>query len=518
MKLRTYQQEAVSAALYSLNRGNNPVVSLPTGSGKSLVAAAICAQRPGRTLVLSHRKELLIQDQEALYRYAPEIDSGIYSAGLGRRDTHQRVIFGGVASVYKKLPELQLTGQFETVLIDEAHLVAPMGEGIMYRTCLDSLPLAGLCGLTATPYRLDSGKLHEGEGAWFDDLCIHIKPSELIPEYLSPLVGVGSNAVIDTSGVKIRQGDFIVSELSESACDNDLIKRTVQEMISLSAGRNHILVFCIDIDHANAILDGLSSKGEIPKIVTGQTAANERADILQEFKKGNLRWLINVGVLTTGFDAPLVDCIAMIRPTMSKSLYVQIMGRGMRKAEGKTDCIVLDFAGNIQRHGSLDMLQKYRESDREKKAAEKKRRNESERERREKEYRHDTTSSGGTLFGDDDEPFLEEKRVIDMGFYWEYSRKYQDKKNIVVNYRLDDNSMVKQWLCVQYPGYGSWPAQKWFKRRGLIMPTDPDAAIELARKSKRPVSVSVTFDGRYQNLKTEHFPVVEEKTEVAEFA
>lgn len=499
MELRPYQREAVGAALSAIRCGRHPVISLPTGAGKSLCIAALAEQMAGRLLVASHRRELLEQDYSALNRFAPHVSAGIYSAGLGRRDTDQKVIFGGIQSVYKRMDDLQAAGRFVAVLVDEAHLVS-RDTCAMYSQVMASVPDAARVGLTATPYRLDSGLLHEGEDAWFDDLCIHVKPTELVPQYLSPLIGVGTNQELQTDGVRIKAGEFVASELSQLACDEGIVRAATVEMLRLAQWRRSGLAFCVDVAHAEAMTGALRERGETARLVTGKTPGDERAGILAEFKAGCARWLVNVNVLTTGFDHPAIDCIAVLRPTMSKALHVQIMGRGMRKSESKQDCLVLDFAGNIKRHGSIDMLAEYRHSQKDIEQEERER-NAAERAKA-RELTHSLTPAAGDPMSG---ALSEEIKVHSVRYQLERSRKYEDRVNLVAVYRCERGITARQWVCIEYPGGARWHAEQWFKRRGLVAPAGATEAMSVAQSAPTPESLSVAWNGRYPEVKIEHF-------------
>lgn len=494
-QLRDYQELAVRSVLDSVNAGKNPIVSLPTGSGKSLVAAAIAAERPGRTLLLSHRKELLRQDMDALARYAPDIDAGIYSAGLGMRDTTNHVIFAGVASVYKRMEEL---GKFSTVLIDEAHLISPIDEGVLYNSCLEHLNGIPRVGLTATPYRLDSGLLHEGEGAWFNDMPIHIKPSELVQQgYLCQLVGIGALTRMETEGAHIRGNEFVSSDLSQLATDQ-LVEQALSEMQDLAEDRQHGLIFAIDVAHAEQIERILRKRfDEYPEVITGKTESRIRDDAIMRFKNGEIRWLINVNVLTTGFDAPDIDCLTILRPTLSKGLHVQMLGRGMRLAPGKKNCLVLDFSGNVARHGNLDMLTIFTE----RKSAEQREKEKGVREARERQIRHAMKAAT-------DDPMTgssgKEVRVYDCKYKLTASSKHVGLLNVMVSYETDIG-IIRQWICPEYSGGARWHAEQWFKRRGDTAPRTAGESIKRIRNLPKPDSLSVNLAGRFPEILIEHF-------------
>ena len=356
-QLRDYQQQAVDSVWRFLcNRKGNPVVVLPTGAGKSLVIAELARQAAENNLgvlVVAHRKELLEQNAEKIRSLLPGVSVGIYSAGLKSRDTEDQVILAGIQSVYKRAFEF---GARHLVIVDEAHLIPDSDTGI-YRQFLDDLrvscPQHRVVGLTATPYRLDSGMIYGG-GSMFDDVAIDVAVGDLIDQgYLSPITSQPVTE-IDTSGLHHRAGEFVKSEM-ESLFERSVIdacKETVE--IANATGRKSVIVFACGVQHASHVREIIESFGESAACVTGETLPLIRESILADFKAGRLRFLVNVDVLTTGFDAPNIDCIAVMRATESAGLFAQIVGRGLRLSPGKSECVVLDFGENIKRHGAID--------------------------------------------------------------------------------------------------------------------------------------------------------------------
>lgn len=361
IQLRPYQQAAIDAILsYWQAGGGNPLVDLATGTGKSLVIAKLTQDLlrefpTMRVLMLVHVRELVEQNFQALLRVWPDAPIGLYSAGLGKRDAHHRITFASIQSVYKKAKVL---GRRDLILIDEAHLVPMHSEG-MYRTLLDGLyairPDARVAGFTATPYRLDSGRLTDGNTRLFDDVVFTYGIGDGIADgYLSPLISKASATEVDVSNVTRRGGEFVAGELETAA--QRITKEAVAEMIRYGEGRRSWLVFCSGVRHAEDVRNVMRAAGIPAEMVSGETPLGERDRIIRQFKAGQIRCLTNAQVLTTGFDAPQVDMVAMLRPTLSTSLYVQIVGRGTRLAQGKENCLVLDFAGNIRRHGPVDAV------------------------------------------------------------------------------------------------------------------------------------------------------------------
>ena len=214
-----------------------------------------------------------------------------------------------------------------------------------------------VAGFSATPFRLDSGRLDEGEGKIFDDVVFDYGIGQGIRDgWLSPLTSKATGAEINISGVGRRGGEFIIGELERAADDNAVIAAACDDIVARGANRRSWLVFCCGVAHAHHVGRRATMRGVSCRVVTGETPLPERADSIATFKAGMVRCLVNVNVLTTGFDAPRVDLLAMLRPTLSTGLYVQMVGRGTRKAEGKENCLILDFAGNCRRHGPVDQV------------------------------------------------------------------------------------------------------------------------------------------------------------------
>jgi len=362
-ELRDYQRAAIDG-IYSWfeESAGNPLVVVPTGGGKSVIAAefireVIEAYPSERIMVVTHVKELIGQNHATLLKVWPEAPAGIYSAGLKRRDTRSRVLFCGVQSVYRRADEL---GHFDLVIIDEAHLIPPKGWG-MYQQLLTGLrainPKVKLIGLTATPYRTDTGKLDDGDDRLFHGIAYECSIPQMIEDgWLSPVTNRGVRSEIDTSKVGLRGGEFRNDELEEAATADGLVERSVVELLERAGDRKSWLIFACGVDHAKQIESELQRHDIACATIFGTTDADVRDDTIARFKVGDIHCIVNVNVLTTGFDAPNVDLIALMRPTQSPGLYVQMVGRGLRIAPGKTDCLVLDFGTNVQRHGPLDQV------------------------------------------------------------------------------------------------------------------------------------------------------------------
>ena len=363
MNLRSYQRAAIDMLYtwFERHEAGNPCVVMPTGSGKSIVIAELCRdalqQWPEtRVLMLTHQKELIEQNAEKLRTLWPDAPLGIYSASIGRRQLDQ-ITFAGIQSVRSRAKDI---GHVDIAIIDECHLVSHANVG-SYRRLLDDLlainPALRVIGLTATPYRLGHGLITDAP-ALFDDLIEPTDVRELIKAgHLAPLKSKHTELTYDTAGIHKRGGDFIESELSERVNTTAQNVSVVEEIILRGRDRKTWLIFCAGVDHAYAVAEQIRACGISCDTVTGQTAKADRERMLEDFKSGRLRALTNANCLTTGVDVPGIDLVAMLRPTASPGLYVQMAGRGLRIADGKADCLILDFAGVVATHGPLTDVQ-----------------------------------------------------------------------------------------------------------------------------------------------------------------
>ena len=362
--LRNYQIKAISETYKWLRaHEGNPCIVAPTGSGKAHIIAGFCAdilrrKSDAKILVLSHVKELLVQDAEKIKAAWPKAPLAIYSAGLGTKETDS-ITVAGIQSIWRKPEQL---GKIDIVIVDEAHMIQNEDEG-MYRRLLSSLqainPKIRMIGLTATPYRLGQGLLTEGDDAIFQGLIEPVTIEELVKRgFLARLTSTFTDTQMDVEGIKKVQGDYEKQELEQRVNSSELNAKVVSETIRRAGSRTAWLVFCVSISHAEAMRDEFRAQGIEAEAITSKTSASERERIFRDFKAGKIKALTNVGVATTGFDYPDIDVIVMARPTLSPGLYIQMSGRGMRvKSPGHhSDCLVLDFAGNIARHGAVTKI------------------------------------------------------------------------------------------------------------------------------------------------------------------
>jgi len=354
-----YQREAVDAIMNFCTKHEpheSCYVEMPTGSGKSVVIALFCsmlANNHKRVIVLCRQKELVEQNAQRLKDLVGDkVSVGIFCAGLNRKDYDCDVTFATIQSVKRHALKL---GQVNCILVDEAHQI-PAKSDSQYGEFLSAIqqynPKCRMVGLTATPYRMQGSsksKLIHGEGQMFYGCAYAVSLNRMLSEEKITPWTVPGVTEVDVSEVRIVGGDYDLGEMSAEFIDK--CESNVEEILSLCKDRNKVLVFATTVLHAEAINKMLLASGESSRILTGQTNSKEREACISEFTSGGLKYLVNVGVLTTGFDAKSVDAIAVCRATQSPGLFYQIIGRGMRKHESKEDFLVLDFGGNFDRLG-----------------------------------------------------------------------------------------------------------------------------------------------------------------------
>ncbi|WP_374074487.1 DEAD/DEAH box helicase family protein [Bdellovibrio bacteriovorus] len=355
-QLRPYQQEAVQATLQHFRREKSPaVVVLPTGAGKSLVIAELARLAKGRVLVMAHVRELVEQNHAKYISFG--LDAGIYSAGLNRKEMDQKVIFGSIQSIARAPDEF--FENFSLLVIDECHRVSVDGD-TQYLQVISKLqklnPTLCILGLTATPYRLGLGWIYQyhvrkklqqtTEDRFFKKCIYELSIRHLIKnQFLTPPVKIDSPvACYDFSSLKLQQGRYVMAQVEELLKDQKRITPLIiKNIVDMAKDRKGVMIFTSSINHAIEIMQNLPPY--IAALVVGDTPDQERDEIIEAFKQQKLKFLVNVSVLTTGFDAPHVDVIAILRPTESVSLYQQIVGRGLRLSPGKMDCLILDYTG-----------------------------------------------------------------------------------------------------------------------------------------------------------------------------
>jgi DNA repair protein RadD len=391
MEFRPYQDAAIQSIFDYFDeptpkksKGRNPIVAMPTGTGKSVVIAGFATRAlhmfpQCRIMILTHVKELIRQNSEKLSLVWPNAPFGIYSAGLKKRESSNPIVFGGIATVHDNEDAF---GEIHLVLIDECHLLSP-NTATMYQQTIERLkkknPFLKVCGFTATPYRIGQGALTD-EGL-FTDICYDITGVEsfnrLIAEgYLSPLFPLRTQITLDVNGIKLGyDGDYDKEALETATLK--MMWQGMQEFVQYGWNRKCWMVFVPNVKSAEAGAEMLRALGVSATCVHGgnkefSLTQKESDQRLADFKAGKYKAIVNANKLTTGFDHPPIDLIGMFRASTSTGLWVQMLGRGTRpfdwfrlKAseraqyaayEGfvKQNCLVADFAGNTRRLGPIN--------------------------------------------------------------------------------------------------------------------------------------------------------------------
>ncbi|MGK0409417.1 MAG: DNA repair protein RadD [Shewanella psychromarinicola] len=354
--LRDYQQHSVDAAIAHFKQSQqSAVLVLPTGAGKSIVIAELARIANGNVLVLTHVKELVAQNAQKVGLLTQQ--ANIYSAGLNQKKANGKTVVASVQSAARALTKF--TQPFSLIIIDECHRVSNESTS-QYQQLLTHLkarnPDIKLLGLTATPYRLGvgwiyrlhyHGKVGNTDTPVFDKCIFELPMRPLINQgYLTkPIIFDGLSAQYDFSALAPHDsGEYpqieIDSLLHHQGRATTAIIKQVKQLAELRKG---VLIFAATVRHANEVMDLLDNDAAL---ITAQTPHVERDDIIERFKAQQLKYIVNVAVLTTGFDAPHIDLIAILRPTASVSLFQQMIGRGLRLAPDKTDCLIIDYAAN----------------------------------------------------------------------------------------------------------------------------------------------------------------------------
>lgn len=362
IQLRYYQQEALNAIYdYFLTHPvGNPLIGLPTGTGKSVLPAAfiqgIMRQWPSqRFLMITHVKELIAQNADELLKLWPDAPLGIYSAGLKSRDTAHPIVFGGVQSMIK---QPAMFGHRDIAFVDEAHLVSAE-ESSQYQTFFAFMKLINpnlkIIGMSATLYRMGMGMITEN--GLFNDVVYDKTNLEGFNElleagYMAPLIPLRTKTELDVSDVSVVKGEFVSTQLQGAVDKAEITFKALQELCHAGQNRKSWLLFASGIEHAEHIAEQLGAFGVDCAPVHSKRPSEYNDAAIRAFKSNQLRAIVNYGKLTTGFNHPEIDLIGMLRPTLSVPLWVQMLGRGTRPA--KPNCLVLDFARNTPRLGPIN--------------------------------------------------------------------------------------------------------------------------------------------------------------------
>jgi DNA repair protein RadD len=382
--LRYYQHEAKQAVFdYWDETPGHPLIVAATGTGKSIIQASFTLDllegwSDLRVMNTTHVVELVESNYKELLGLSTFAPAGVWASSLGRSDRNSQILFTQIQTVHDKAQQI---GHVDVLEIDEAHLV-PFKQTTMYRTLIDGLlevnPDMKIVGLTATDFRLDGGRLTEGDGKLFDKVVYEYGIRRGIDDgYLTPITSKPVETNYDLTGVGKSMGEYKASDY-RAAVDTDLLNaRIVQEVLDTEGRRKKALIFCRGVEHAGRIRDAFKAAGRAVELVHGGTPSGERRRLIADLKSGKLWGLVNDNILSTGTNIVGCDLIVDLYKTLSAVRYVQRVGRGTRviyppgfdpeavddvarraaiASYIKPNTRYMDFAGNIKEHGPVDMI------------------------------------------------------------------------------------------------------------------------------------------------------------------
>lgn len=505
-----FQLEAIHAIFdyfYDGNRGN-PLVVAPGGSGKSVIIAEFCRQvlkqwPSQRILIICHTKEIIAQNFKAICIQLPDPVGllGIYSAGLKQKSI-AAITVAGIQSIYDKPDLFQL---FDIIIVDEAHTIPPKSG--MYQSFFSKVQRQ-VIGLTATPFRLGQGYLHTGKHAFFDEIVYDIKFQHLQKiGRLCKLTTKETPYTFDASGIPKQAGDFVLKELSNAFDRIEITRKIIKDLLQYKMLRKKWLIFAIDIEHANHISDGLNEQG-IYSIAVHSKMIEDRDVVIQMFDSDHhYQALVSVGMLTTGFDCPRIDLVALLRSTASLNLHVQMPCRGTRIFPGKEDCLIRDYAGNFKRNGPIDNPRVLEPGQRTGKGDPIMKSCPKCQElvpaatkyciccNHEFAFMHHLTEYASSLSA----VAKEEWRVVDEVSY-DYCVGRKGIPMIKVSY-LCGYDVFKEYVCIEHGGQATRKAATWWKRRGGgTLPEKASSAVKLASQLNTPVKILIDYSGKFNNI------------------
>jgi DNA repair protein RadD len=402
------------------------------------------------------------------------------------------------------------------ILVHNCHLIPEDGEG-MYRKFLTDMkvvnPRVRVLGMTATPFRMKSGTICAPENI-LNAVCFEIGVRELIVQgYLCPLRTKAGTLKPDTEKLHVRGGEYIAGEVEDLMDDDNLVLSACHEIIEYTQDRKAILIFASGVRHGQHICRVFAERHKVEcGFVCGETLPFERDEALRRFRAGELKYLCNVNVLTTGFDATNIDCVALVRPTLSPGLYYQMVGRGFRLHPGKTDCLVLDFGGNVLRHGPVDAIC----------IADAASNGNGDAPAKEcpqcheliaagyatcpgcgyefpppERTKHEATASSEGILSDQT---TRTEHEVTEAFYSVHVKRGAPPdapRTMRVDYRIAFNEYVSEWVCFEHEGFPRQKAVQWWARRSNEpVPASADEGVELAKAGALAPTLAITVERR----------------------
>ena len=344
--LRDYQNESLEV-IKNMAAGERKLIKIPTGGGKTVIFASLSSQVEGRTLIVVPSKELREQAFEKIKAIDENIDIGNVQANLDEVES-KIVIASRQSLTHKKSTRMQRMlkhGDFEYIIFDEVHQAVEQTEKIINKIN----KTAKIIGFTATPYNKELKKI-------FDNIDFQRDIySMILNDYLCEPKAILVQSKTNLSHIKIVAGEFNLKELEEAVNNDNRNQLIVKSYLEYAKHRKSTLVFASGIAHCNSIKEEFKRNGINCESIDSTMDKDSRENIIESFTSGKVPVLVNVAVLTTGFDHPETDCIILCRPTKSRILYEQIIGRGLRTSEGKDDCLIIDINDIIKNHDLMSL-------------------------------------------------------------------------------------------------------------------------------------------------------------------
>lgn len=524
--LREYQKTAIDELLewFENHDDGHPILEAAVGSGKSVMLAWLCQHAlttwPGtRIIMLVPQKELLEQNLEKLVAVWPDAPIGIHSASVGKKDIGHDILIATIGSLYKKAKDL---GKVDLLLVDECHLIPGGKETGMYRKFIGDMhkycPHMRVIGWTGTPFRGNGEWLTAVQDPLFTHIVSRVTMDDLLEQgFLSPLTTQETGITYDASNVGTSGGDYIVSQLAAAVDRPELVDAACNDIIVRGANRKKWLAYCVTVQHAEHVCSALMQRGIVSVVISAETPKAERAMRLAAFRSGQIRCIVNVAVLTTGFDVPDVDLIALLRNTKSPVLYVQIAGRGMRIAPEKTDCLWLDYTDTTELLGPVNKVK-----------GRNKRKSNGEAPVKVCDecgslnpISAKECSTCGTPFeiieNDPHRDKASAAAILSIGkkvfvthditaVTYSLHRKAGKPDSMKASYWDGMKVVANEWVCLEHDGYARDKAVTWWMKRargsyGRTAPKSVSEALEVAGIALRPpVSIKLNVAGKYPEI------------------
>lgn len=520
MKLRPYQRKAVDDIFaHFANSDEDTCALLPTAAGKSVILATFMreaceAYADTRIIVLTHVAKLLKQNMEKLISVWPEAPADFYSASLKRKNHRAQIIFAGIQSVWKQAYKIQ---RCDIILIDECHLLGP-NDDTRYRKFINDIrtinPHVRIVGLTASPWRLDSGVIYGQADSLFKSCCHETTIPELLDGgFLCPIRTLKTSEELDVSGVKIRGGEFVAGELQAAVDKDEVTRACIDEVVKLDARPG--LLFATGVQHAYHIRDEVRERGFTCEVIDGDTPEGQRDLWIGNMLAGRLDYLANCGTLTTGVDIPNLRMIGDLAPTKSPALHVQKLGRLMRLSSGKDVGIVLDFARNVDLHGPIDLIKPKPKGAKGSGDAPSKTCPECDEkvwaglrecacgyEFPPPEVKFTPKASEAAIISTQIEPEWIKVRDVSYAVH----RKLGKPDSLRITYQCG-LAFHSDWQCFEHTGYARQKAEQWWKRMGGCNPIPADVGQCIVRKGElaKPSAILVRKEGKYTRVVSHRF-------------